>query len=421
METAADLYEGMGLPGESFRDEAASRMREHFEQSMAPWRKADAWWEQLGDKTGLPTYHDIFAGTERFEDWVRERYPDAVSEEENDEDGDEDGVDWQKWLLRIGVLAGFVYYVYTKLDRDVVISEDVSEGIPEFEVDGFPWTVEKIRQPGPPMAARVGDPLLHGGTAVPGPGSSDVKIGGLPALTVDHVVGACPMPHVTGLPHIPMQGRAAWRTTNGSVYVNGAPLLRAGDWVIEHFGGNNPIIAGAPTVIAGPPGSPCLVQEVEYRGLPGGVERMGSLGGKYTFKATVSWNMQDMAGGLLATGLVALGDVFPLVAPVTFPLARMLLSAIDGPTLEMEIAVENTFFMETRHELDFNDDGVVDKVLLTRTTTTVKGSRTDSVVLDPRKPGHAKDSKDGAWEWEQETELDTQFLDPDEAREPWED
>ena len=423
MATAPDLYALAGLPGESLRDEAASRMREHFERSVEPLRKADAWWERLGNQTGLPTYHDVFAGTDQFEEWVREHDPDAVPDDgdsENDDD-DDDGIDWQKWLLRLGMVAGVVYYIYDKLDHDVVVTEDVAEDIPGFEIDGYPWTVEKMRTPGPPMAARVGDPMLHGGTAVPGPGSGNVKIGGRCALTVDHGVGACPMPHVSTLPHIPMQGRGAWRTTNGSVYVNGAPLLRAGDWVIEHLGGNNPIVAGAPTVIAGPPGRPCLVQEIEYRGLPGGIERMGSLGGKYTFKASVSWNMQDMAGGMLAAGLVALGDAFPLLAPVTFPLSRLMLAVIDGPTLEMEVSVEKTFFMETRHERDWNDDGVVDYVRLTRTTTTVTGSRSDSVVLSPRKPGRAKDSKEGGWEWDTDVDVDVQFLDPDEAREPWED
>lgn len=421
----SNFYDVMGLPTPDYRNAALERMREHFDDSMAPWRKADAWWEKFGDRTGIPTYHDVFAGTEGLREWVQEHYPDAVDgdgdeDETEDDEGDEDGDALRRWLWRLGLGAAFVYYVYKKLDYKVGVSEDVSEDIPGFEVDGFPWTVDKIHKPGPPMAARVGDPMLHGGTAIPGPGSKNVKISGGRALTRAHAV-TCPMTNVVGLPHLPGTGPEAWMAWNNTVFVNGAPLLRAGDWTVEHFGGNNPIIAGAPTVIAGPVAQPCVVQEVEYLGLPGGIERMGTLGGKYTFKGSVSWNARDIAGALVAAGLVALGDALPPIAPVAFGAARMLLGAIDGPTLEMEITVEETFFIETRTELDPNDDGIIDQIVLTRVTTKVTGKSTHSVVLDPKKPGHAKKSEEGPFEVDTESDVQWQFLDPDEARKPWKD
>lgn len=424
MANPSNLYEALGLPGAAHREAAQARMDEAFRDVLGPLRKADAWWEQLGNRTGLPTYHDIFAQTEELEAWVRERYPDAMSEDEGDGEEQDDGEAWRRWMLRLLAVGAFVAYVYEKLDYDVEIPPaEVSEDIPGFEIDGYPWTVEKVHNPPSPMAARVGDPMLHGGTAVPGPGSIDVIIGGTGALTVAHSVGACPMPHVTGLPHVPVQGPKGWTTWNagpGTVLVNGMPLLRAGDWVFEHLGGNNPILAGAPTVLAGPQARPCVVQEVEYRGLPGGIERMGSLGGKYTFKASVTWNLQDMAGGVLAAGLVALGEAFPVLAPVTFGAARMLLAAIDGPTLEMEISVEETAFIEKRTEVDWDQDGEIDQIVLSRARVKTKAVSKHSVVLDPLKPGRAKDSKIEPMHLEDpEIDVDWQFLEPGEAREPW--
>ena len=74
----SNFYDVMGLPTPDCRNAALERMREHFDDSMAPWRKADAWWEKFGDRTGIPTYHDVFAGTEGLREWVQEHYPDAV-------------------------------------------------------------------------------------------------------------------------------------------------------------------------------------------------------------------------------------------------------------------------------------------------------------------------------------------------------
>ena len=276
--------------------------------------------------------------------------------------------------------------------------------LPGFEIDGIPWTVERTRIPGPPMAARIADPLLHGGIAVPGPGSTDVKISGRGALTVEHVVGACPMPNLVGLPHLPQSGPAAWTTTNGSVYVNGAPLLRAGDWVMESFGGPNPIIAGAPLVLAGPPGAPCVVLEVTHLRLSEfvpGLERVGSLGGKFTVKATVSWSLRDMLGGAAAAAMAYAGG------PVGMWGARAMLGVIDGPTLKIEFDAETTGFADFVVPIDVDRDGTIDGILEVRQRAKVTGQSEHSAELDPKRPGRAKSSKDG------ELDIDVDFERPE--------
>lgn len=395
------MYETMGLPSSEDALGFKTRMQERFPEVTQWGRAFDEGVRDLGERTGLPTYHDIFAFGERLQEWIEG--PEATNEGEvedtdeeprvdDDSEEEDDGLPWWVKLLGAAVVA---YYVYEKLGHEVTVSKDIEFDLPAFEIDGIPWTVERTRVPGPPMAARIADPLLHGGVAVPGPGSTNVKISGRGALTVDHIVGACPMPHVTGLPHLPMTGRAAWRTTNGSVYVNGAPLLRAGDWVIEHLGGNNPIIAGAPRVLAGPPGAPCVVQEVTHRRLSEFVpyvERIGSVGGKYSVKVTVSWSLRDMLGAAAAAGLAYLGG------PVGMWGSRAMLGLIDGPTLEIGFNAEVTGFVDFYMPVDIDRDGTVDGVLEVRQKAKVTAESEYSAVLDPKKPGKAKRSKEGELE-----------------------
>lgn len=95
------------------------------------------------------------------------------------------------------------------------------------------------------LAARIGDPTAHGTPLGPGPGSSNVFIGGMPAwrgLSDTHV---CPLydgpkPHVGGV------------VTNGSttVLINNLPAVRQGDMVAE-AGPPNPIASGCSTVMIG--------------------------------------------------------------------------------------------------------------------------------------------------------------------------
>ena len=102
-----------------------------------------------------------------------------------------------------------------------------------------------------PFAARVADPMMHRGAALPGPGSPDVLVGGQPALRATDQV-ACTV--ATPVPHAP----GPWRPAQATVLVNGVPALRAGDYVVEMVGGPNPIIMGATTVEIGPPAPPVV-------------------------------------------------------------------------------------------------------------------------------------------------------------------
>ncbi|MBV1861566.1 MAG: hypothetical protein KUG77_24320 [Nannocystaceae bacterium] len=361
----------------------------------------------LHDTMGLPTFEDVQAAAAR----MRQHF------ERDDTDGPDDE---HAWLWAVGIGAAGGYLVYRKLrDTHVEQSGDVEFELPRWEIDGIAWTVERTRIPGPQFAARVGEPLLHGGTAVPGPGSSDVAISGRPALTVDHVVGACPMPNVAGLPHLPQTGPTAWRTTNASVYVNAAPLLRAGDWVLESFGGPNPIIAGAPRVLAGPPAAPCVVQEVTFRPVSDfvpGLQRFGSLGGTVSLKGTVKWSAWDMIKGAGAAALLVSGG------PVGGMVGRAVLGSVDGPTLEVEFEAKNKFFSDWLFDLDLDRDGTVDVLVDARLTCDASMNSKHSAVLDPRDPTKTKRKNNSGLE----SEIDchrpqVQAHKPGQRRKPWKD
>ncbi len=96
-----------------------------------------------------------------------------------------------------------------------------------------------------PPAARVGDLTGHGSPLVPGPGSINVLIGGLPAWRATSDVHTCPLvdglkPHVGGI--IPVGST--------TVFINNLPAARVGDSIVE-VGAPNPIAMGAPNVIIG--------------------------------------------------------------------------------------------------------------------------------------------------------------------------
>jgi len=96
-----------------------------------------------------------------------------------------------------------------------------------------------------PFAARVGDMTSHGSPLGPGPGSTNVWIGGMPAWRATVDTHACPL--VTGV--VPHTGGVV---TMGStkVLINNFPAARQGD-VIAESGPPNAIAAGCPTVIIG--------------------------------------------------------------------------------------------------------------------------------------------------------------------------
>lgn len=96
-------------------------------------------------------------------------------------------------------------------------------------------------------AARVGDLTAHGSPLAPGPGSSNVIIGGRPAWRTTVDFHACPL--VKGL--VPDVGGVVI-VGSPTVLINFQMACRVADQVVEIPGGPNPIVVGCPTVIIGP-------------------------------------------------------------------------------------------------------------------------------------------------------------------------
>lgn len=94
-------------------------------------------------------------------------------------------------------------------------------------------------------AARMGDSTSHGTPLAPGPGSTNVLIGGQPAWRALTDTHTCPL--VTGtVPHV--GGVVAMGST--TVFINKMPAARLGDMVIE-VGPPNSIAQGASNVLIG--------------------------------------------------------------------------------------------------------------------------------------------------------------------------
>ena len=96
-----------------------------------------------------------------------------------------------------------------------------------------------------PLAARIGDMTAHGTPLAPGPGSTNVLIGGMPAWRATADFHNCPLvtgtvPHVGGV--VPMGSI--------TVLINNLPAARQGDTITEG-GPPNSIVMGCPTVIIG--------------------------------------------------------------------------------------------------------------------------------------------------------------------------
>ncbi|MGC1951113.1 MAG: PAAR domain-containing protein [Gammaproteobacteria bacterium] len=94
-------------------------------------------------------------------------------------------------------------------------------------------------------AVRVGDQTSHGTPLSPGPGSTNVLIGGKPAWRAGSDLHTCPLangpqPHVGGPVAI----------GSVTVLINGLPAVRQGDQVVE-AGPPNAILVGEPTVLIG--------------------------------------------------------------------------------------------------------------------------------------------------------------------------
>jgi uncharacterized Zn-binding protein involved in type VI secretion len=98
-----------------------------------------------------------------------------------------------------------------------------------------------------PMAARLADLTTHGSPLVPGPGSPNVLIGGMPAWRTLIDFHVCPI--VKGV--VPDVGGVVLLGSL-TVLINFQMACRVMDQVMEVPGGPNPIAMGCPTVLIGP-------------------------------------------------------------------------------------------------------------------------------------------------------------------------
>ena len=97
-------------------------------------------------------------------------------------------------------------------------------------------------------AARAGAVTAHGTPLGPGPGSTDVLIGGMPAWRVGMDFHACPQ----AIPSVPPVSHVGGMVSVGSttVLINNMPAARQGDMIVES-GPPNSITMGCPTVLIG--------------------------------------------------------------------------------------------------------------------------------------------------------------------------
>ena len=97
-----------------------------------------------------------------------------------------------------------------------------------------------------PLAARVGDLTGHGTPLSPGPGSTNVLIGGMPAWRATADMHVCPQV-IPALPPIPHVGGVV-AMGSPTVLINGLPAARQGDTIVES-GPPNLVSGGCPSVI----------------------------------------------------------------------------------------------------------------------------------------------------------------------------
>jgi len=196
---------------------------------------------------------------DRFEP-VRDRIDDELRrhrdrpETDNEEDDDGWGViEWVLFLLALDALSESELSVEFDVDRALWSFDQDADGT--FEV----WN-RSVFTPAASLAARLGDPMMHGDPVAPGAGSPNVFIGAKPALRIcdTHVCTK-----ITITPHV----GAGFVSTYGGVEINGFAALRIGDYLNEGPHGNNPIVGGCPSVHVGPvaPPVPCMAPGGESR------------------------------------------------------------------------------------------------------------------------------------------------------------
>ena len=114
-----------------------------------------------------------------------------------------------------------------------------------------------------PPAARVADPTTHGAPLAPGPGSTDVLIGYMPAWRAMIDQHACPAVSISG-----PDGVGNVMMGSPTVLIDFMMACRVGDIVVEKpglaMGPANPIVMGCMTVQIGEVGmgSPVIVTPI---------------------------------------------------------------------------------------------------------------------------------------------------------------
>ena len=118
-----------------------------------------------------------------------------------------------------------------------------------------------------PPAARVADPTTHGAPLSPGPGSTNVLIGNMPAWRTMIDQHACPAVSISGA-----DGVGSVIMGSPTVLINNQMACRVGDIVVEKpglaMGPMNPIVMGEMTVMIGIPGQGSVLQAAAATGAP---------------------------------------------------------------------------------------------------------------------------------------------------------
>ncbi|MGD0507764.1 MAG: PAAR domain-containing protein [Terriglobales bacterium] len=118
-----------------------------------------------------------------------------------------------------------------------------------------------------PPAARITDSTAHGAPLSPGPGSSNVLIGNLPAWRAMIDQHACPAVSVSGADGVGMVMMGS-----PTVLINNMMACRLGDIVVEipglAMGPADPIVMGEMTVMIGIPGQGSVFQVAAQTGAP---------------------------------------------------------------------------------------------------------------------------------------------------------
>ncbi len=247
--SADQALDGLGLPSlTEIEDELAKlgeripipeRFRPRLPRLPRPWET----WQDI--KHGVRWVEDQL---EPLRDKLERTRPDRPQLErppgeggrETDEDDDGWGaIGWALFLLFLEWLSR----------RELTIEFDVDRALWSFsdeDDDGVlqQWNKQMFAAD-EGSAARLGDVMMHGDVVAPGLGSTNVFIGGKPALRRcdSHVCTVTtPVPHVG----------AGFLATYDKVEINGFTALRVGDYVDEGTHGLNPIVVGCPRVTIGP-------------------------------------------------------------------------------------------------------------------------------------------------------------------------